>query len=98
MTPHTTVATSPTPEIEHHQDVHTMVSGSSGPVPNAGGLLSDTHLNWLTTTNLITSTNHFEIFATPLDLSLNRPPIPNDPADPANPAAEPDLVMCLDFQ
>lgn len=93
MTPHTPVATSSTPEseIERHQDTHTMVSDGSGPVPNAGGLLSDTHVHWLTTIDPITSADRFEIFATPPDSSLDRPPIPNDPIEPADPAAEPDL-------
>src|SRR5258706_1224104 len=97
MTPHTPVATSMTPEaeIEHHQDTYMMASSSSVPMPNARGLLSNTHANWIASIDPITSADCFEIFATPPNSSVLPPPIPNDlanPADPANHAAELDLT------
>jgi hypothetical protein len=41
MTPHIPVAASSPPESDYqdHQDIYTMASGSSGPAPNAGGIL-----------------------------------------------------------
>src|SRR5258706_1357637 len=93
----TPVATEPTPESEigHHLDTNAVASGSSGSASNARGLLSDTHLHWLTSDNPITSSDRIEIFDTPPDSYLNPPPIPDDPA---NPAAEPDLTMLLPQQ
>src|SRR5882757_6865238 len=91
-TPHTPVATSltPEPEINHHLDIHTMTSGSSGSVSNARGLLSSTYVHWLASNEPITSTDRFDIFSTPPDSSLLPPPIPNNPT---NPAAQPDLTQ-----
>ena len=76
----------PEAEIKHHQDTYTMASSSSVPTPNARGLLSNTHANWITSIDPITSADRFKIFATPPDSSLLPPLIPNDPADPADPA------------
>lgn len=90
-TPHTPVAASLTPELEidHHLDTYTMTSGSSGSASNIRGILSSTHVHWLTSNAPITSANRFDIFVTPPDASLLPPPIPSDPA---NPATEPDLM------
>ena len=94
MTPHTPVAASLAlePEIDHHLDTNTMISGSSGSASNARGLLSSTHVHWLASNAPITSANCFEIFTTTLDSSLIPPPVHNNPA---NPATEPDLTSLL---
>jgi len=63
-TPHTPLATSLTPEseIEHHQDTYVMAPGTSGPAPNAGGILSKTHAHWIASIDPITSADRFEFF------------------------------------